>query len=650
MPSLKSLTRLYKTLTQLGLRQSGYFLCYQLGLRSGYLRLRTPATPLRPSLDTSALQPDWFLDLPNVRNLRQTAGGQLDTILLEADEIALGKMRYFGGKLKALNLAPVSDPQHWTQYERGRARVETEDIKDVWEPARFNWAVTLAEAFYLSKDERYAAVFWTNFETFRQANPVNCGPNWSSAQEVSLRMLALILSAHMLFGAEASSKERLAALCQSVAEHARRIPPTINYAKAQNNNHLLSEAVGLFAAASFLPNHPDSAEWREKGLRWFNQGILAQVDPDGTYAQHSSNYHRLMLVLALWMQRFLDKGHQNLDDAVLVRLAAATEWLSVRLDPLSGRVPNLGHNDGSNILPLSSADFDDYRPVVQAASRAFRGLPALPSGPWDDLCLWLDIPLPSGNNLSPASGARLDHLILGDSQDWASLRAVRFHSRPAHADQLHVDIWHKGLNVALDPGTFRYNAPPPWENALTGTAVHNTLTVDGHDQMTRAGKFLWLDWAQARVDERSPQELRASQDGYRRLGLRHQRSLRRGEVDGWVIDDELLPLRELDQTFTIGLHWLLPDWPFVIEKDGLTLSGPQGMLILRLSTPGQSSYGRLNVVKAGQSLTNGSDDLHLGWYSPTYGEKVPALSIQFQIIQKPPIKIRSVFLWADEPG
>jgi len=29
--------------------------------------------------------------------------------------------------------------------------------------------------------------------------------------------------------------------------------------------------------------------------------------------------------------------------------------------------------------------------------------------------------------------------------------------------------------------------------------VHNSLTVDGQDPMQRAGRFLWLRWAQARM-------------------------------------------------------------------------------------------------------------------------------------------------------
>ena len=640
----------FKTLFQLGFKQSSHFFIYQLGLRSGYFKLRTPPLAVSELLDDEQLVPNWFLDLPDKNMLRQLSAAQLREMYSEADEITQGKIRFFGENLKTLNLAPVTNPLHWSAYERGAARVEAEDIKNIWEPARFNWAVTLSKAFYLSGEERYAAAFWQYFEKFIEANPVNRGPNWSSAQEVSLRMQALIISAHILVNAAESTDERMKALCRSVANHAQRIPPTISYAKAQNNNHLLSESVGLYAASLFLPKHPSSVDWREQGLRWFNQGIEAQIDSDGTYAQHSTNYHRLMLVLALWMQLFLEKGNKILEDAVLNKLAAATAWLALRLDPGSGQVPNLGHNDGSNILPLSSADFNDYRPVVQAASRAFRAAPALPPGPWDDLCLWLDIPIQNGNNPPPSNGDPLDQLILGNGEDWAALRAVRFYSRPAHADQLHVDIWHKGINIALDPGTFRYNAPPPWENGLAGTPVHNTLTVNGRDQMTRASKFLWLDWAQAQVELRSPQEIRANHNGYRRLGITHHRSLRPGDSGGWVIEDEILPLREIMEDYTVVVNWLLPDWPFEPTQDSVSLNSPNGKVTLSFSTAGLPTAILLDIFKTGQSLIGGEPSEHLGWYSPTYGQKTPALSIQYKIIQKPPIQVQSIFRWADEPG
>ncbi len=91
-------------------------------------------------------------------------------------------------------------------------------------------------------------------------------------------------------------------------------------------------------------------------------------------------------------------------DRVMYKLAAATQWLLKLVDPESGGVPNLGPNDGANILPLSTCPFSDYRPTLQAASLIFLDLPAFAPGPWDDMSLWLNrnqSTFPSNPTVSP---------------------------------------------------------------------------------------------------------------------------------------------------------------------------------------------------------------------------------------------------------
>ena len=60
--------------------------------------------------------------------------------------------------------------------------------------------------------------------------------------------------------------------------YAERIPPTLGYARAQNNNHLLSEAAALYTAAAVLPEHPGAARWRRLGWRWLQAGLDEQID------------------------------------------------------------------------------------------------------------------------------------------------------------------------------------------------------------------------------------------------------------------------------------------------------------------------------------------------------------------------------------
>ena len=88
---------------------------------------------------------------------------------------------------------------------------------------------------------------------------------------------------------------------------------------------------------------------------------------------------------------------------------------------------------------------------------------------------------------------------------------------------LHVDLHWRGVNIALDPGTYSYNAPAPWDKAFFGAEYHNTVTVDSAQPMDRASRFLWLPWETGtlRNSVRSPQHqfaaLVGERDGYQRL-------------------------------------------------------------------------------------------------------------------------------------
>ena len=79
------------------------------------------------------------------------------------------------------------------------------------------------------------------------------------------------------------------------------------------------------------------------------------------------------------------------------------------------------------------------------------------------------------------------------SDSWTMLRGSRYEDRPSHADQLHLDLWWRGDNVFCDAGTYSYNADAPFEDGFASSRYHNTVTVDGLDQMTRIGRFLWAD-------------------------------------------------------------------------------------------------------------------------------------------------------------
>ncbi|RPJ38225.1 MAG: hypothetical protein EHM21_17150, partial [Chloroflexi bacterium] len=510
-----------KAVRELGLAQTFWYAVYQVGMRSGFYRRATPTRPY-PTLTTRILSP---FAIPDRQQMQRVLGSQLEPLIAEANAVAAGQVCLFGGPVVPLVLAPPDATRHWTAYEARPKTWGVEDLKFLWEPARFGWVYGLGRAFAITADEKYPAAFWENFKTFLNANPLNQGPNWSSAQEAALRLLAFIYAAGAFKQSSSSTPAQFECLAGAIAVHAQRILPTLSYARAQNNNHRITEALGLYAAGCTLPDHPLAKGWRKTGWDEINRAFQSQIEPDGTYAQHSMNYHRLMLHAALQAQLF----GQAFPQATARRLAAAALWLLAQVDPQSGRVPNLGSNDGANILPLSSGEFGDFRPAGQAAARAFLGQAAFPPGAWDEMALWLRQPMLDSPPLPALPQSPAVHR-LGDSHSWATVRAVRFKSRPSQADQLHIDLWWRGENIALDAGTYRYTAAAPWDNALGQTFVHNTVEVGGQNQMRRAGRFLWLDRAQARLfDTRSfsNDAIAAQHDGYQHLGVLHKRSLKK---------------------------------------------------------------------------------------------------------------------------
>lgn len=669
------LSMLFKALRELGPRHMGFFAWYQINLRSGYLFWQTRTSGKAPPADHLNLQIR-SLVLPSPRDLKKTLDAEsLDNLIQEADEVMSGQVRLFGGPPVTLQLSIPGPLAHWTAYEKGLQIPGVEDIKWVWEPGRFGWAYVLARAYLLTGDERYPRTFWQNTETFLEANPPNLGPHWASAQEVALRLIAWVFTARVFQDSDSSTPERINRLAASIAAHAERIPVSLAYARAQNNNHLLTEAAGLYTAGLVLPDHPQSPKWRTLGWRWFNHAIQTQIAKDGTYIQQSTNYHRLMLQIALWVSKLtreftpqIDQAHNkhnSLPQKSLYRLAQATTWLLALLDPPSGQVPNLGPNDGAYIFPLSSCRYSDFRPALQAACQAFLASKNLEPGPWDEMALWFGYQpaeVPSVRR-SQSNAHEIPMLRISEGESWAYLRAAHFESRPGHADQLHLDIWWRGINIAQDAGTYLYNAPAPWNNSLSGSDVHNTLTLNGHDQMTLAGRFLFLDWAQARITARHQSEdgstvrLAAAHDGYRKFGVDHWRIVERAP-SGWQIVDSLLSANSSSQRIfqpcEVRLHWLLPDWPWEIEGDTLRIQSPHGWIKLQETVEQirkdseQDDDLAFQLVRAGELLYGQGPVLpHWGWVSPIYGYKQPALSFSLIFRSRPPLSITSRWEFPD---
>jgi hypothetical protein len=536
------------------------------------------------------------------------------------------------------------------------ASPEYGDLKFILEPSRFLFVYPLARAYALSGDERFPRAFWQAVEDWMRCSPPMSGPLWICGQESSLRILAWSFGLYAFLGSTETTAERVSRLTSLVAAHAWRAHQTVGYARSQRSNHLISEAVGLWTAGTLFPELREAHAWRVAGMRLLQEAVADQFSPEGVHLQYSFNYQRMVLQLLFWTLRLAQLQDVKVPAEITECAVKGLTFLRALVDPQSGRAPNYGSNDGSLVLPLSTCDYPDYRPLIRLGSRVLGGTDAWQAGPWDEEALWMCGEAAGMSEGIPAAGperlAKAGFHRLGNRESWAMVRAGHYERRPFQADQLHVDLWHKGINIAMDAGTYLYNGAAPWDNGLAGTRVHNSVTVDGEDQMRRAGRFLWVDWAQASgrsyasEGHKFPDTFEGEHDGYRRIGVRHRRTVHFLQDAGWVVMDDVYG----EGAHEISVHWLLPDSDFERSE------GPGFRALLRLNsetigwTMACAQGGTAAVVREGKTLNCGSvargTEL-LGWESPTYGERGPAVSVLYTVPAKLPVRVVTVISFSD---
>jgi hypothetical protein len=172
--------------------------------------------------------------------------------------------------------------------------------------------------------------------------------------------------------------------------------------------------------------------------------------------------------------------------------------------------------------------------------------------------------------------------------------------------------------------------------------------------MRKAGRFLWLDWAQASgrvyASPNAADSFTGEHDGYKRFGVTHRRTVRWLPDCGWIVIDDMQGAGERD----LRLHWLAADLPFEIceEPFQVIFQSAHSPICWNIFC---STEGNSTVVRAGKSVRStiekkpprnlSEDDAQLlGWEALTYGELQPAVSLVYQTRAKLPLRLVTVVL------
>ncbi|MDC0172501.1 heparinase II/III family protein [Gammaproteobacteria bacterium] len=509
------------------------------------------------------------------------------------------------------------------------------DIKLVWEVARFTWVLDLVRAWLVSKDDSHIDCLFELIDDFILYNPLYVGPQWTSEQEVAIRALMLVYVQEVLRDQQILTANRLLRLHTLLEAHGTYLSQNLHYAeRAVRNNHLIYGALGLFVISSALPWYKKAPKWRERARLILTEATKEQWFSDGGYVQPSHNYHRSAWHGMLWARMVASKlGETDLVACIDSNLQNSLHLFVSQINSSDGRLPNWGPNDGALVGSWTECDYSDFRPLVQTLSLICRGSGVFESGPWDEEAFWFlgysetnrDIKVPDKLSLSHFERQGLVVIRQCDS-DFTVMRSGDYLSRYGQqADQLNVDIWSGGRNIAVDAGSYNYNRNIQVHNWFRGSLSHNTVIVAESDQMVPHRTFKYLNWAKGFSKElcfdNGHSAIIGVHQGYRRLPGQwcHARVMTYLD-DTLVILDRLWPFEPTDSNTKLRLHWQFDlNIEGVLESPGLVdVDCETHKLMLFCS----NKTGEFSALK-------GSLKPFDGWVSRYYNSKMPAQAMSY---------------------
>lgn len=544
---MKKLLIVIRTVFRLGLWNVAYVFLYRVALKTGIIRYKFPVKQL--------------ISTENFYGSYETTGAYPDEwkqyLLNDADHILSGFLKYYSFHWKKVGNPPdwffnpfsgthyPDNHLHWTKLTDFHQKAG--DIKNIWEASRFEWLVKLARAYAVTGKIDYLDGINTRINDWVLKNPVNTGPNWKCGQEVAFRVFNLLIAAYIL----KNHLNPASVLSDLIYAHLERINNNIGYGLAQDNNHGISESAGLFVGGSWLMMLNDekyllSKSYSEKGRRILEKQVEKLIAPDGSFSQHSTNYHRVVLDTISYAEFWrITTRQEPFCEIFYSRVRAAIDWLFDITDSSNGNVPNFGANDGAMINQLHSCSYRDFRPSLQLSGALFFKNNLYENGKWDEPLKWLDLTEIFKKQDSLVKKNKIlntGYLFLHSSDALVFLRLPYFRFRPAHNDVFHFDLWHKGVNILCDAGTYSYNPPPDEEVNLKSVNHHNTVCFDGNEQMPQLSRFLLGNWLRVdhigNIQEDSAGLTEWTGSYYDNNRNRHQRKITSGN-NLWIIEDTL---------------------------------------------------------------------------------------------------------------
>lgn len=335
---------------------------------------------------------------------------------------------------------------------------------------KFYYAKDLGAAYAYSGDERYARKWVALVESWIDQVPLG----YIDSQVTGRRLQQWIQSFYSFLPGKdcASISSRFVIkFLRSLRDQARYLSKHLS----AEGNHRTIELYGIFLVAILFPELRGSDGLLTFAKRELLANLREDLLSDGVHRELSTEYHHTVLENYLRVRRVATLNGLTLPEE-FDRLVQRAIQFSLYVHKPDGTIPAINDADWKGFVSVLKQAHECY-PDPHLRYVTSRGLEGVPP--------------PSRSVTFSASG----YTIL--RSDWAAqpygdAQYLFFDCGPVgagthgHYDLLNIELAAYGHSLIVDPGRYTYSEQGTdgvnWRKTFRGTAMHNTIVVDGKDQ------------------------------------------------------------------------------------------------------------------------------------------------------------------------
>lgn len=503
------------------------------------------------------------------------------------------------------------------------------DAKVTWELNRHQHLVTLAKAYRLTNDSRFASELIAQWRHWQRENPYPRGINWASSLEVAFRSLSWLWMYFLIEGTPILTTNFREEWLRAVALSGRHIERYLS-TYFSPNTHLLGETVALFFIGTLCPELRSSSRWKQNGWKILLRESERQVRADGFYFEQSTYYHVYALDFLIHASVLASLNDTPFPPEYSRRIERMLDALALLCR--AGSPPRWGDDDGGRVFdPRRNRAEHLSDPLATGAVLFGRGDFKFLAGGLREETLWLlgekgvaEFDRVEAREPDMSSAVLRDAGLYMMSSSEGKFQAIidagpqgGLTAGHGHADALSLSLHAERSELLGDPGTFEYVGAGSERDKFRGTAAHNTLVLNRRNQSNPRGPFAWERLTKAKTESwingQTFDLFVGSHDGYCHGGnpVTHQRSVFFRKPTFLLVRDLVLGTGKHE----VDLHWHV--------SPELSGSAPADCRFFS----SEKSAGIALFASEGKSWSKIVDQ---GAWSPAYGRKELATEVRFK--------------------